>query len=232
MIFDQLTEFCDCVEDITQEDVNDMISVVSLATGWMQNPCETFLSSDRREVIDLPSCMDCAYTFEPYYTPFDPESFTFSLLKVKGLEETLTPCEFVYSEIENVFRVDTGLKPCDCACDDCGCPAEYKLVVTYTAGYDAIPDCMLPVFCNLIEVIHAKNSCDCCEHGCTTCDSDTVTYDINGNITTQQIKYKSGDVVTVFLETEFGKMLVEQYKSLLAMMTLTKRNHNVWGFVV
>ena len=65
-----------------------------------------------------------------------------------------------------------------------------------------------------------------------SCDSDTTTYDADGNITTQQIKYKSGDVVSVFLETELGKMLVEQYKSELGMMSLIRLNHDVWGFVV
>lgn len=233
-IYDQLTQFCDCVDDITMKDVEDMISVVSLATGWLKDPCESFLTSERREVIDLPSCMDCPYTFEPYYYPFDPDTFSVSLLTVQGIDETLIPVpEFRYSEVEGVLRIDTGLVPCHCLpCDVCGCPPEYKLVITYEAGYDTIPDCLLPVFCNLIEVIHAKNDCDCCEKGCTSCDNETAKYDQYGNIVTQQIKYKSGDVVSVFLETDLGKLLVEQYKSQLGMMSLVKKSHDVWGYVV
>lgn len=230
MIADQLKEFCDCVE-MTDQDITDMVSVVSLATGWMTAPCETFEKSTRREVIDLPSCMDCAFVFEPYFKPYDVESFSFALVTIKDVDETVTPItNFSYSELMESFRVDTGLPACNCTCDkDCGCPTEYKLLVTYTAGYDEIPTCLLPVFCNLMEVIHAKNACDC---GCASCESETTTYDADGNITTQQIKYKSGDVVSVFLETELGKMLVEQYKSQLGMMSLIRLNHDVWGFVV
>lgn len=230
MIIDQLTAYCDCVETITQKDVDDMVNVVSLATGWTRNTCETFETSMRREVIDLPSCMDCPYIFEPYYTPFEVDSFSFSLLKIKGVEETLIPItNFAYSELQKVFRVDTGLPKCSCTCDDCGCPTEYKLVVQYMAGYDCLPDCLLPVFCNLVEVIHAKNACDCEDCGC---DKSNMDFDDMGRPILQNIKYKSGDVVSVFLETDLGKLLVEQYKSQLGMLSLVKKNHNVWGFVV
>lgn len=222
---EQLSQYCDCVEDITDKDVFDMVSIVSLATGWANKNCDTFLLSDRREVIDLPSCMDCPYEFEPYYRPFDPESFTFTLVKIKGIEETSTPVNFAYS-VDKKFRIE--LPKCECACDECGCPAQYKLVVTYKAGYNLLPECLLPVMCNLIEVIHAKNACDCCNDcGC----GDKTTYDSDGNITAQTITYKSGDVVSVFLETELGKMLVEQYKNRLAMLSIIRRNR-FWGFVV
>lgn len=218
------------MSEVTEKDVLDLISVVSLATGWMQEPCETFELSERREVIDLPSCMDCPYTFEPFYQPYDPDSFTFELLKIKGLEEEVIPADFVYSEYAKVFRVDTGLPKCLCACDECGCPTEYKLVVKYNAGYEEIPDCLLPVFCNLIEVIHEKNSCDC--GTCGDCGDDEAHYDKYGNLITNIVKYKSGDVTSVFLETDLAKMLVQQYKNQLGMLSLYKSDHNVWGYVV
>lgn len=240
-IFEQVSQYCTCVEEITEKDVSDMIDVVSLATGWMLNPCETFELSDRREVIDLPSCMDCPYTFTPYYAPFDPNSFRFTLITRKGIEQTMTPIEgYLYTGLtfgcdcvgssEGDFRIETGIPKCKCGCTtECGCPTEYKLLVEYRAGYEDLPDCLLPVMCNLLEVIHAKNSCDC--NGCG-CDGDKATYDADGNIITQEIKYKSGDVVSVFLETDLGKMLVEQYKNLLGQMSLLKYTHNVWGCVV
>lgn len=238
-MYRQLLQYCTCVEDADDRDVTDMIGVVSLATGWALNPCESFELGERREVIDLPSCMDCPYEFTPYYAPFDADSFTFTLIKRKGLEEERVALpDFRYigfdmrdMKYEGSFLVDTGLPKCDCTCEDeCGCPTEYMLMVEYTAGYDTIPECLLPVFCNLLTVIHAKNSCDC--GGCACNSGDTTTYDADGNVVTQEIKYPSGDVVSVFLETDLAKMLVEQYKNQLGMMSLLKYNHNVWGMVV
>lgn len=238
-MYDQLLQFCECVNEATDRDVTDMINVVSLATGWAMNPCETFELGERREVIDLPSCMDCPYEFSPYYAPFDADSFTFTLIKRKGLDEEHIPLSgFRYigfdgrdMKYEGSFLVDTGLPKCNCTCgDDCGCPTEYKLLVEYDAGYDTLPECLLPAFCNLLAVIHAKNSCDCGGCGCN--NGDTVTYDADGNVTTQEIKYPSGDLVSVFLETDYAKMLVEQYKNQLGMMSLLKYHHDVWGFVV
>lgn len=235
-IYEQVTQFCDCV-DITEKDVDDMISVVSLATGWMLDPCETFEKSKRREIIDLPSCMDCPYEFTPYYAPFDVSSMKLTLIKRKGLEITRTPIEnFTYYGFDEgdmkrsgKILVDTGLPMCSCGCAECGCPAEYELYAEYDAGYELLPECILPVICNLLEVIHAKNSCDCTQCGCS---GDTATYDADGNVTTQEIKYKSGDVVSVFLETDLGKMLVEQYKNQLGILYLLKKKHDFWGCVV
>lgn len=238
-LYSQLTQFCGCVEEVTEKDVRDLIDVVSLATGWATGPCETFEKSNRREVIDLPSCMDCLFDFSPYFVPFDADSFTFTLVKRKGLSEERTELtDFMYTgfddrdmKFEGGFRVDTGLPKCNCTCkDECGCPTEYKLVVTYDAGYEMLPECMLPVLCNLLEVIHAKNSCDCGGCGCDS--GDTVTRDADGNIVMQEIKYKSGDVVSVFLETDLGKILVEQYKNQLGIISILKQNHDVWGMVV
>lgn len=237
-LFEQLRQYCTCAEEVSDRDVDDMIGVISLATGWMLNPCQTFEMSERREVIDLPSCMDCPYDFSPYFRPFDPSSFSFTLVKRKGLEEERTELpNWRYTgfgtggtEYDGSFLVDTQLPLCVCACDECGCPTEYKLLVEYTAGYDTIPECLLPVFCNLLEVIHAKNSCDCGGCGCNS--GETVTYDADGNLTTQRIDYKSGDVVSVFLETDLAKMLVEQYKNQLAMMSLLQKQHDIWGCIV
>ena len=235
----QLLQYCECTGEMTDRDVDDMIGIVSLATGWALNPCDSFLKSTRREVIDLPNCMDCPFEFEPYYVPFDPDSAKFTLVKRKGLEEERTELtNFRYTgfddrdmKYEGGFLVDTELPKCVCTCkDECGCPTEYKLVVTYDAGYETLPECLLPVFCNLLEVIHNKNDCDCNECACSS--GSGATMDAEGNITTQEIKYKSGDVVSVFLETDLAKILVEEYKNQLGVISLVKQTHNIWGIVV
>ena len=219
-IYEQLTEYCGCV-DVEEKYVEEMIHLVSMATGWGgENPCDTFLENTRREVIDLEPCVDCPIEFKPYYRPFNPDSFSFKLIKIDGLTETATDLDFGYIESEGLFRVDTGLSDCDCRVI-CGCEPKYKLVVEYTAGYPELPDCLLPVFCNLVEVIHAKNSCDCEECGCETNYGENDQQPI--------VKYKNGDVVTVFLENDLGKMLVEQYKMQLGMLSIYEPPSRIWG---
>lgn len=220
-IVDQLSEYCSCVGDVEEADIAELVNTISLATCWMQNPCETFLKSERREVIDLPDCMDCPMEFTPFYHPYDPESFKFSLLKIEGITETVTEItDFAYSETMGLFRLNTGLPSCKCntcGCDDC--KPVYKLVVTYEAGYEELPDCLLPVFCNVLEVIKAKNTCDCHDCGCDGSGEDNI-------------QYAEGDVVTVALETDIGKLLVEQYKKQIGMISLCKAPETLWGFVV
>lgn len=231
-IVEQLRAYCACVEDITEADVAEMINVVSLASCWQRVPCETFLKGVRREVIDLPSCADCPITFEPYYQPFDVASFKFYLVKIDDLDEEtteITRFKYIGASGGGVydpdfatghFRVDPGLPSCKCGCDPCcGCPPEYKMIVEYEAGYDELPDCLLPVFCNLLEVIMAKRNCDCeTDCGCETQE--------------EQIRYAKGDVVTVALETEIGKILVETYKNQIGMISLCRERKYLWGIVV
>ena len=219
VIYDQLKEYCGCV-DVEEKDVQEMIHIVSMATGWGDDPCDTFLSGDRREVIDLPPCIECPIGFKPYYHPFDEESFTFTLVKIDGLEQTTTTLEHAYSDIEGLFRVDTGLSDCECAVT-CGCTPQYKMVVDYTAGYDILPDCLLPVFCNLLEMIQAKNSCDCDDCGCENNYSEDEQKPL--------VEYKRGDVITVFLEQDLAKVLIEQYKNQVGMISLVKPPCPIWG---
>lgn len=216
-VLDQLKEYCSCVK-VEEKDVVELINVVSSATGWTKTPCETFLTGERTEVIDLPDCMDCPYEFTPYYHPFDPESFTFKLVTIEEMSETETELSYGYIPSKGVFRVDTTLPKCNCRCVQCGCKKEYKLVVTYNAGYDEIPSCLLPVMCNILDVIYNKNKCDC---GCS-CDRAEGQEDI---------EYATGDIVTVQIETDIGKMLVSDYKKELGMLSLLQR-HRFVGVVV
>ena len=216
-IFDNLKENCSCV-DVEDTDVVELINLVSSATGWAVNPCETFLKGQRRELIDLPNCMNCAYEFTPYYHPFDPQTFSFKLVDISDDGETVTDSEFAYIGSKEVFKVKTGLPSCQCACNPCGCKHEYKLLVTYEAGYEDIPECLYPVFCNLLDVIHAKNKCEC---GCG-CPEETKN---------EEPTYAQGDIVTVEVETDLGKMVVADLKRQLGMISLLRRQ-NLWGFAV
>ena len=215
-MIESLKEYCDCLDEITEKDINELVTLISMMTGWAVNPCDTFLTGERREIIDLPSCADCPIEFEPYYHPFVEDSFKFYLVKQKGIEETVTEItDFAYHS-DGKFRIDIG-NPCKCQNCECGCPPKYKLIAEYTAGYEDIPECLLPVFCNVLEVIHAKNDCKCDDCGCENQE--------------EQVRYATGDVVSVQLETDIGKILVETYKNQIGFLSLVQPK-TFWGMVV
>lgn len=214
-IVEQLTSYCDCV-NISEEDLAEMVNIVSAITCWRKNDCETFLTAPRKELFELKGCHECGITFEPFYHPYDKDSFKFYLVSVTGTTEEVTEItDYSYSEIEELFRINLGI---ECDCNQCGCETTHKLYVTYNAGYEELPDCILPVFCNLLEIIKAKNTCDCT----CSCEGEEE----------QTIKYYSGDVVSVALETDLGKMLVEGYKDELAKISLCNGLNPLWGVVV
>lgn len=226
MIYEQLSDYCDCIKSFKEEDVDELINLVSVATCWTQQPCETFLNSERREVVRLDDCLcDCEIVrFKPYYTPFDVESFTFTLVKEVGIEEEFIPItEFNYSEVEGVFKIDPPIPNCKCGCNECSCNPTYKLVVDYTAGYEDLPDCLLPIFCEALQYIIERRSCDCTQ--CQTCENDydddkvEVLVDNAATITNQLKKY--------FVET-----LAEQYKRQLSLISLCRHRRTIWGIVV
>lgn len=217
-IVSQIIEYCSC-QDIDEKDVMEAIDLVSMFTGWANKPCETFLVGERKEVIELPACIPCTWVFKPFYWPYDEESFTFTLVTQKGLEETSESVEFVYSEVDENFRLDL---PNNCKCGGrckCGCIPTYKLVVVYNAGYDAIPDCLLPVFCELVRVIHEKNLC--CKDSCGCSSSEE-----NQNYSNED------EDLAKSLEETMKELLTEQYKRQLGMISLYRYRPEVWGTVI
>lgn len=219
---EQLTEYCDCI-DVNERDVNELINLVSTYTCWAQSPCETFLKSERREVIDIPDCAcDCdTFPFAPYYAPFDKDSFVFTLVERTGTDETLTVITDVhYSEVDETFYLNLPLPSCQCA-PQCGCKTEYKLLVEYVAGYETIPECLLPLLCEALQWIIEKNKCDCEE--CEQCS--------NKDYRNQpEIAYTS---LTGRLQEHFLNVLTRQYFSQLALISLCRRyKGELWGIVV
>lgn len=226
LITEQLREKCNCTE-VNDSDVEEMINLVSMATCWTQKPCETFLMSERREVIDLPDCLeDCSvFEFRPFYHPFVEDSFTFTLVETDELEETLIPItEYSYSAVKDLFRLKLPLNSCKCMKPECGCSPTYSLLVTYDAGYEDIPDCLVPVFCMLIAVIKDKNECDC--DGCQSCDKIRNANDID------QYIYQNGDVITPHIDMWVADLLIQQYKRQLGLIGLCEMQPYMWGVVV
>ena len=218
----QLTEYCDCLDEVEERDVNELINLISTYTCWAQKPCETFLQSERKEVKELPNCVcECdVFEFEPFFAPFDKESFAFTLIEQNGLQETSIPLDYIYSEADEKFRVELPLPDCKCK-PKCGCESTYKLLVTYVAGYELIPDCLLPVMCEALQWIYDKNKCDCEE--CEACDPTTNTEEGVINYAT----------LTGRLQDHFLNVLTAQYFNQLSLISLCQRYRGqLWGVVV
>lgn len=227
-IYEQLTEYCDCLSEsidddsaaiFTERDVDELINLISMYTCWMQKPCETFLKSERKEVVELPDCAcECdVYEFEPFYAPFETDSFTFTLIEQNGLTETYTDIsEFIYSEADEKFRMGLPLPDCKCS-PRCGCKSKYKLMVTYVAGYELLPDCLLPLCCEALQWIHDRSDCDC--EDCQDC-GDSVTHEID---------YAT---LTGRLQEHFLSVLTAQYFRQLSLISLCKRRSDLWAVVV
>lgn len=218
---EQLTEYCDCL-DVAERDVYELINLISTYTCWAQSPCETFLQSERREVVNLPDCVDdCdVFEFEPFYQPFVTESFTFTLVEQNGITETLTPItDYIYSEVDGVFRMELPLPQCGCA-PKCGCESKFKLLVTYIAGYETIPDCLLPLMCEALQWVAEKNKCDCTE--CEPCNQ-------NNRSSSGEIDYTT---LVGQLQSHFLTILTVQYFRQLSLISLCNARGRLWGVVV
>lgn len=224
-IYEQLSEKCNCIGSVKDTDIDELINLVSVYACWAQSPCETFLSGERREVIDLPDCMDeCeVFNFEPFYYPFDVESFSFTLVAQTGIEEETTQITgYSYSEIDGNFKMILPIPNCRCA-KPCGCPTKYKLLVTYAAGYEELPECLIPIFCEALQYIKEKNNCSC--DACPTCDKK---YEEDK---TAILVYDSASL-TDQIKNYFIRVLAEQYKRQLSLISLCKRPNELWGFRV
>lgn len=231
-IIEQLTEYCDCLirnpdiegetyTEFTERDVYELIHLISAYTCWSQKPCETFLMEERREVRDLPDCADeCfIYEFEPFYAPFDKDSFTFTLIEQNGLTETATPItSYIYSEADEKFRLELPLPSCKCR-PKCGCQSKFKLIVTYAAGYEELPECLLPLFCEALQWIIEKNRCEC--EACQECENK---YSELHEIDTTRLDG--------LLKEHFNKVLAAQYVRQLGLISLCYRMSGLWGVVV
>lgn len=219
-VLEQITEYCNCT-NFTERDVVELVSLISSYTCWMQKPCETFLEGERREVVELPNCVnDCdIFTFEPFYAPFDESTFRFYLVEQNGLNENVSEITaYVYSETDGNFRLELPLPSCVCR-PKCGCESKFKLRVDYVAGYKLIPDCLLPIFCEALQYVADKNDCECDD--CGGCEEP---------ITNE--RYFDETSLTGQLEAYFLQVLTAQYKRQLSLISLCFRRNVLWGVVV
>lgn len=221
-IYKQLEDYCECVKDISHKDVDELVDVVSRASCWCNSPCETFLKSERREVVEIPKGDCCCndncniIEYKPFYHPFDVNSFTFSMYKQTGITEEEIPTEIAYSDVDGCFKIQM---PCN---DSCGCESTYKLVATYDAGYELIPECLLPVFCEIIDLIQAKNTCDCDSCNCGEKNPNNE-YDAG--------EYPVGDLITPGVKAELANLLTQQYIRQIGLISLCDNYEEMWAII-
>lgn len=217
-IIEQLTEYCNCIE-VNEKDVYELVNLISSYTGWMQDTCETFLLGERREVIELSNCKKGCEIFEftPFYQPFDYDTFQFYLVEQNGIDEVVSELvDYRYSSVDENFKLDLPLPDCECS-PACGCETKYKLLVTYEAGYELIPECLLPIFCDALEWIRKKNEC------CSDCQDCDTSYG-NNQIDMDSLEGR--------LQEYFLSMLTRQYIRALSLIALNRRARHLWGIVV
>lgn len=206
------------------EDLVEAINIISVATCWKtDNECSTFLNEEREEVIELEQCGG-VYKFVPHYLPFDPE--TLEVVLIKETEEDVERETILSEDIEYIPElgyVRIKLPECKC-CNPCDKIETKKfLKVTYFAGYKTLPACLLPVMCNVLELIQDKRSCDC---ECDNCNNNTTTQPY------ETINYKQGDYITGYLEYKIlAEKLGQSYYSLLAQISLCKEDKDMWCVV-
>lgn len=232
-IINQLEDYCECVqidkmkkEETLEKNVQELLFLVSTLLCWTQNPCETFLNSERVEVIDIDDfdlcdCCGGVYDFDPFYHPFEQDSFKFELIALEGIKETITEIkseDYIYSQSFDLWRVNLRNY---IDCNNCGCPTEYKLRITYMAGFDALPECLLRLFCDLLHTIYYKNNCKC-----PTCQACTDTD------TEAEVVFDSNDSISQLIVNYTNSVIYNAYRNQLGLLSLCSSDSDLWGIVV
>lgn len=234
-VVEQLLDYCECIKDIDKDEavlernVEELLNLISINTCWSREPCETLLNSPRQEYIDVGEIKKCSceggiVTFTPYYYPFNPDSFEVTLVRIEGIKEELTPIsedDWAYISSEGDLRIDLSEYVTN---DRCGCKAIYKLAIDYDAGFEEIPDCLLKVFCDMLHIIFAKNTCDCsvCQ-SCKASGTDTL------------IEFDEDDTISQKIDSYLTNFLWDAYRDQLSLISLCGRDindSNVWGVVI
>jgi len=222
----QIEGYCDCLpdveDDVIERSIEQMIMIISKWTCWTTDICETFLHSKRTEYIDIDSIDPCACECDnnivrhiPYFElGIDQYSFNVTLIKRSGIEETVTPVQssdFAYSSHFKDLKVDLS-DYVECFCK---CPPESTLAIQYYAGFDCLPDCLLPFVCDMLHVLFEKNNCDCSH--CQTCKPSG---------TDPKIEPYGSNAKTI--ENYMSKLIKKSYPMLLSQISLC---HNIPKFI-
>lgn len=231
-VMEQLSTYCDCLGEVEPKDIGkfasnvvQLISLVSIATNWKRgnDPCETFLMSERRELFDMQEITGCGccdgyiVTLPMTYNQIAQDSIKVMYQVRDGIQlSTVELTNFSYDPYDNVLYLDFENED---AIKSCGCEKITKIIVTYDAGYERIPKCLLPMFCDLLQFIIAMNRCNC---GCAVCDTqyeDTIENSSN-----------SDEQESVYLIIR--SQVLSIYRRQLESIALNVKSYSSWGKVL
>lgn len=246
-IIQQLKDYCDCFPELDSErpedvldlerNVRELINYISSLTCWAKNTCETFLLEERKQLITLDEdkieccrCNDAILEVCLAYDKIDPETLQVSLIQLDGINKTeynVSSDEFLYDDEQDILRLNLGayISTCSrCICD-CRCKRKYTIKLTYEAGYEVIPECLLGMFCDMLHVVYDKNKCSC--ERCTACEQEN-----NQDIA---LEYDSNDQAGPKIRSFLATLVVDAYKNQLGYLTICDKcpcENDFWGFVV
>lgn len=235
-IIEQIREHCDCLADkdmenvgLIEKSISQLIQLLSTITCWTNgsDPCATFLNSERMELFDMEKVVECGQCdsgimeVDLFYTPVEPDSIKVKVLKrnrLKFEEIELDESQYSFNHYEDKLYIDlsdyAGTNPCNC-------DVIQKVIVEYVAGYDLLPECLMPIFCDLLDEIIEMNRCDC-PLTCEPC----------------QIDESSLSSVEIVEDEQFSKSLyirntiMNAYSKQLAFISLCGKQKAFWGMVV
>ena len=232
-IKEQLQGYCDCVDfgqtakeqEHVDKNLEELINFISTITCWRNKPCETFLLSEREEVFDMDAVFECGccdsglMVVDPFYDNIQEDSIKVKLLKRDGIKfEEIELDESLYSY--NAYLDKLYIDLSEFASQyECSCDVIEKVIVSYIAGYEYLPDCVLPIFCDMLEYINDLNSCDC---ECNNCGSeeDGSVVELPGNDAQISAYIYIRDTIT------------KSYSRQLEVMSLCGRGKHFMGMVI
>lgn len=177
-IVNQIKENCPCFEEKEMSELESMITtlidLLSTSLCWNSSICGNFIRHVEVEKFDYinDSCFTCDCSsqivkYDLFYTlkEIEIKIVEVTLITYSGLKETkivLDPNSYTYRNGQ--ILIDRTILPnncCTCSCD------EFVLSVAYETGFDKLPECLLPIFCELlINMSLSLTGCgsidDCC----------------------------------------------------------------------
>lgn len=184
-IIEQLKDNCDCISENEwsntklEQNISEFLDLISTMTCWKTKACETLLMSEREEIFDIESlkfecgvCDSGLVTKTLYFDLIQEESVKVKILIKSGIKIEIIELDdelYAFNPYTNEIYVDLSDYVFD---DECTCEKTIKMIVTYDAGYEILPECLFPILCDFLDYVFDMNKCTC--GACTTCESDST----------------------------------------------------------